>query len=55
MIYNPDLLRCGESDTPRKAYHPIYWAEQLQYFLQTVVKKPLILVAQGALSPVVIE
>ncbi|WP_413172456.1 alpha/beta fold hydrolase [Anabaena azotica] len=55
IIYNPDLLGCGESDTPRKAYHPIDWAEQLQYFLQTVVKKPVILIAQGALSPVAIE
>ncbi|MBD2292799.1 alpha/beta hydrolase [Anabaena sphaerica FACHB-251] len=55
VIYNPDLLGCGESDTPRKAYTPIDWAKQLQYFLQTVVKKPVILIAQGALSPVAIE
>ncbi len=55
MIYIPDLLRCGESDTPRKAYSPIDCAEQLQYFLQTVIKKSLILVAQGALSAVAIE
>ncbi|MEA5621045.1 alpha/beta hydrolase [Cronbergia sp. UHCC 0137] len=54
-IYNPDLLGCGESDMPRKAYTPQDWANQLQYFLQTVVKQPVILVVQGALSPVAIE
>ena len=47
-IYNPDLLGCGESDMPRAAYTPADWAEQLQYFLQTVVKKPVILLVQGA-------
>ena len=48
LIYNPDLLGCGESDMPRVAYTPEDWAEQLQYFLQTIVKKPVILLAQGA-------
>ncbi|HEY9821724.1 MAG TPA: alpha/beta hydrolase [Candidatus Sericytochromatia bacterium] len=47
-IYNPDLLGCGESDMPRAAYTPADWAEQLQYFLQTVVKKPVVLLVQGA-------
>jgi pimeloyl-ACP methyl ester carboxylesterase len=47
-IYNPDLLGCGESEMPRVAYTPDDWAHQLQYFLQTVVKKPVILLAQGA-------
>ncbi|KOP25946.1 alpha/beta hydrolase [Hapalosiphon sp. MRB220] len=55
IIYNPDLLGCGESDQPHIAYHPIDWAEQLQYFLQTVVQKPVIVVVQGALFPVAIE
>ena len=54
-IYNPDLLGCGESDMPALAHTPINWAKQLQYFLQTVVKKPVILVVQGALLPVAIE
>lgn len=54
-IYNPDLLGCGESDMPRIAYAPIDWARQLQYFLQTVVKNPAIVIAQGALSPVAID
>lgn len=53
-IYNPDLLGCGESDQPRIAYTPSDWAEQLQYFLQTEIKKPVILMAQGALLPVAI-
>ncbi|HYX13632.1 MAG TPA: alpha/beta hydrolase [Nostoc sp.] len=54
LIYNPDLLGCGESDMPYMAYTPSDWAEQLQYFLQTVVQKPVIVVVQGALLPVAI-
>lgn len=54
-IYNPDLLGCGESDMPHIAYSPADWAQQLQHFLQTVVKKPVIVVVQGALLPVAIE
>ena len=55
IIYNPDLLGCGESDMPHVAYTPSDWAKQLQHFLQTVVQKPVILVVQGALFPVAIE
>ncbi|MDF5710304.1 MAG: alpha/beta hydrolase [Nostoc sp. S4] len=55
LIYNPDLLGCGESDMPHVAYTPSNWAEQLQYFLQTVVQKPVIVVVQGALFPVAIQ
>ncbi|MDY6936602.1 MAG: alpha/beta hydrolase [Cyanobacteriota bacterium] len=51
-IYNPDLLGCGDSAMPRVAYSPTDWAEQLQYFLETVVKGPAILVVQGALFTV---
>ncbi|WGV24833.1 alpha/beta fold hydrolase [Halotia branconii] len=54
-IYNPDLLGCGESDMPSVAYTPKDWAEQLHYFLQSVVQKPVIVVVQGALLPVAIE
>ena len=54
-IYNPDLLGCGESDMPVLAHTPINWAKQLQHFLQTVVKKPAIIIVQGALSTVAIE
>ena len=54
-IYNPDLLGCGESDMPHTAYIPADWAQQLQHFLQTVVKEPVILVVQGALLPVALE
>ncbi|MHC0066287.1 alpha/beta fold hydrolase [Nostoc sp. UIC 10890] len=54
-IYNPDLLGCGESDMPHVAYTPSDWAEQLQYFLQTVVQRPVIVVVQGALLPVAIQ
>ncbi|NEO02530.1 MAG: alpha/beta fold hydrolase, partial [Moorea sp. SIO3I7] len=52
LIYNPDLLGCGESEMPPVAYYPIDWADQLQYFLTNVVKKPVILLVQGALLPV---
>ncbi len=55
LIYNPDLLGCGESDMPRLAYYPIDWAEQLEYFIKTIVKQPVALVVQGALFPVAIE
>jgi pimeloyl-ACP methyl ester carboxylesterase len=55
IIYNPDLLGCGEGDTPPKAYTPVDWAKQLQHFLRTVVKQPVIVISQGALSPVAIE
>jgi pimeloyl-ACP methyl ester carboxylesterase len=54
-IYNPDLLGCGESDMPSVAYTPQDWAEQLHYFLQSVVQKPVIVIVQGALLPVAIE
>lgn len=55
LIYNPDLLGCGESAMPSIAYYPIDWAKQLQHFLQTVVQTPVVLVVQGALLPVAIE
>ncbi|MBD2440760.1 alpha/beta fold hydrolase [Nostoc sp. FACHB-110] len=55
IIYNPDLIGCGKSDMPHVAYTPQDLAEQLQYFLQTVVQKPVVLVVQGALFPVAIE
>ena len=54
-IHNPDLLGCGESDMPCVAYTPDNWAQQLQHFLQTVVRQPVIVVVQGALLPVAIE
>jgi pimeloyl-ACP methyl ester carboxylesterase len=54
-IYNPDLLGCGDSDMPTVAYQPSDWAQQLQYFIETVVKQPVILVVQGALFPVAIS
>lgn len=53
-IYNPDLLGNGDSEMPRIAYYPEDWAEQLQYFLETVVKTPVVLVVQGAEFPVAI-
>ena len=53
-LYLPDLLGCGESEMPAVAYRSNDWAEQLLYFLSTVVKQPAILVVQGALFPVAI-
>ncbi len=53
-IYNPDLLGCGDSDLPHVAYDPKDWAKQLNYFIENIVKKPVILVVQGALFPVAI-
>ncbi len=54
-LYNPDLLGCGKSDMPHLAYYPIDWAKQLQFFSETVIQKPVILVVQGALFPVAIK
>ncbi len=51
-VYNPDLLGCGANDLPRLAYYPEDWGAQLQYFLETVVKKPVIVITQGASAPV---
>jgi pimeloyl-ACP methyl ester carboxylesterase len=53
-IYNPDLLGCGKSDLKRIAYDPKDWANQLNYFINNVVKKPVILVVQGASFPIAI-
>ncbi|BAY10710.1 alpha/beta fold hydrolase [Calothrix sp. NIES-2098] len=55
QIYNPDLLGCGESDMPHVAYTPDDWAEQLHYFLQTVVQKPVIVLVQGGLLPIALR
>lgn len=53
-IYNPDLLGCGNSDLPRIAYDPKDWANQLNYFINNIIKKPVILVVQGASFPIAI-
>lgn len=53
-IYNPDLLGCGASDLARVAYDPKDWASQLNYFIEQVVQKPVILVVQGASFPIAI-
>jgi pimeloyl-ACP methyl ester carboxylesterase len=55
LIYNPDLLGCGESDMPHVAYTPDDWAEQLHHFLKTVVQKPVIVLVQGALLSIAIK
>ncbi|MEO0407403.1 MAG: alpha/beta fold hydrolase [Cyanobacteria bacterium P01_A01_bin.135] len=51
-LYLPDLLGCGDSSMPAAAYQPEDWADQLLHFLTTVVRSPVVLVAQGALLPV---
>ena len=54
-IYNLDLLGCGDSDMPQRAYRPQDWAEQLAYFIEQVAREPVVLVVQGALLPVAVE
>lgn len=54
-LYNLDLLGCGESDLPSRAYKPEDWAEQLAYFIEQVAQGPVILVVQGALLPVAVR
>ncbi|MGF1495119.1 MAG: alpha/beta fold hydrolase [Microcoleaceae cyanobacterium] len=53
-LYSPDLLGCGESDMPTVAYYPQDWADQLNFFLKTVIQQPVVVVVQGALLPVAI-
>jgi pimeloyl-ACP methyl ester carboxylesterase len=53
-IYNLDLLGCGKSDMPSRAYRPEDWAEQLAYFIEQVAQEPVVLVVQGALLPVAV-
>ncbi|WP_019506003.1 alpha/beta fold hydrolase [Pleurocapsa sp. PCC 7319] len=55
VVYNPDLLGCGASDMPAVAYYPVDWAQQIQHFIATIVKKPVILVVQGASFPIAIN
>ena len=55
VVYNPDLLGCGISEMPSVAYYPVDWAQQLQHFIATIVKKPVILVVQGASFPIAIK
>lgn len=55
VIYNPDLLGCGETDLTHVAYYPIDWAKQLNYFIETVIQQPVVLVVQGASFPIAIK
>ena len=55
VIYNPDLIGCGEGDMPSIAIYPSDWAAQLKYFLDNVVKKPVTLIVQGASFPIAIK
>ncbi|EDX86886.1 hydrolase, alpha/beta fold family protein [Synechococcus sp. PCC 7335] len=54
-IYNLDLLGCGDSDMPRRAYYPQDWAEQIAYFIDQIAQEPVVLVVQGALLPVALK
>ncbi|MEM8830976.1 MAG: alpha/beta hydrolase [Cyanobacteria bacterium P01_G01_bin.19] len=54
-IYNPDLIGCGDGDMPSVAYYPIDWAEQLKYFIENIVKQPVVLIVQGASFPIAIK
>lgn len=54
-IYNLDLLGCGDSDMPQRAYYPQDWAEQIAYFIDQVAQEPVVLVVQGALLPVAVK
>ena len=55
IVYNPDLIGCGDCDMPSVAYYPIDWAEQLRYFLENVVKQPVLIIVQGASFPIAIK
>lgn len=55
VLYNPDLLGCGESDMPALPYKPQDWSQQLAHLLETVIQQPVVVVVQGALLPVALE
>ena len=55
VIYNPDLIGCGECDMPSVAYYPSDWAAQLQYFIENVIQQPVTLIVQGASFPIAIK
>jgi pimeloyl-ACP methyl ester carboxylesterase len=54
-LYNPDLLGCGDGDQPAVAYTPEDWAAQLDYLIQTVIQRPVAVIAQGATFPIAIK
>lgn len=54
-IYSPDLLGCGESALPRVAYTPEDFAAPLKELIETVIKKPVIVISQGASFPITLE
>lgn len=54
-LFAPDLLGCGESDKPSLAYTPDLWADQIAFFTETVIRRPVVAVVQGALLPVALR
>ena len=51
-IYNPDLLGCGETAHPRIPYTPEDFAQPLKDLIETVIKKPVVVIVQGASFPI---
>ena len=54
-FFCPDLLGCGKSDMPNRAYYPIDWANQLSALIVETIRQPVFVVVQGALLPVAVE
>ena len=54
-IYNPDLLGCGETALPRIPYTPEDFAKPLKDFIETVIKKPVVVISQGASFPIALS
>ncbi|AFZ51161.1 alpha/beta fold hydrolase [Dactylococcopsis salina] len=54
-IYNPDLIGCGESALPRVAYTPEDFAAPLKKLIEEVIKKPVVVISQGASFPIALE
>ncbi|MEB3323028.1 MAG: alpha/beta hydrolase [Synechococcaceae cyanobacterium] len=52
---HPDLLGCGASALPHRPIHPGDWAAQLASLLEEQVRRPVLLVVQGASFPIAIE
>jgi pimeloyl-ACP methyl ester carboxylesterase len=55
-LHTPDLLGNGDSHPkPRRFYTPQVWADQLLEYINSTVKRPVVLLSQGGLLPVALE
>ena len=54
-LVHPDLLGCGLSAMPRRAILPGDWGEQVAALVTDQLKRPVLLLVQGASAPIAFE